>query len=65
MYHRIKDMDLTKIPDNLEMAERIAINTIHEAYDSNDDECVVSSEVLERVYKAVKILYMVKEHRLK
>lgn len=61
MYHFVSDMDLTKKEAQVEMAEKIALNIIHEAYDCSKDKVCVSNEHLDRVYKASKILVMLKD----
>ena len=45
------------------MAEKIAQNTIHNVYDEAKEEHCVTNEDLDRVYKATKILLMIKDYK--
>ena len=60
MQHLVKDMDLNLEKEQLEMAEQIAMNVIHETYDCVQCCPMVNNEHLDRVYKATKILMMIK-----
>ena len=61
MRHQVNDMKLEEKEAQLEMAEKIALNVIHEAYDYVMDKTIVPNEHLDRVYKATKILIMTKD----
>lgn len=63
MRHQINDMDLMKLPETMEMAEKIAQNTIHNVYDEAKEEHCVTNEDLDRVYRATKILLMIKDYK--
>lgn len=61
MIHFVQDMDLNKQINQLEMAEKICLNIIHEGYDKVKDKVVVSDEILDRIYKSVKTLHYIRD----